>query len=141
VPIRRSGTSIPDEVTQSQAEMIEKRYGGRWDAFTEDVRAGGARARRVLLWHLQRQTHHTLRYEDTPDFRMGDLRSSSTWTSWLLIRERVMKSSLDADQRRTTSWPALDIELTERMGEAAADEPTELEPGKAPEVEASPTSA
>jgi hypothetical protein len=130
----------PDKVTQSQAEMIEKRHGGRWDAFTEDVRAGGARARRVLLWHLQRQTHHTLRYEDTPDFRMGDLRLEFDLDELALIRDRVMKSDL-SDQEKEGVLLGLDIELTERMGEAAVDEPTEVEPGKAPEVEASPTSA
>lgn len=121
----------PDRVTQSQAELIEKRYGGRWDGFSEDVRAGGARARRVLLWHLLRQTHHTLRYEDTPDFRMGDLRVEFDTGELVLIRERVLKSHL-SEQEKEQVLLGLDLELTDRMGEGFdVGEPSELEPGKA----------
>lgn len=63
----------PADVFQSQAEMVEKRYGQNWDAFVDGVKDGEAKARKVLLWHLMRTVHHNLRFEDTPDFRMGEL--------------------------------------------------------------------
>ena len=59
----------PDRVRQSDAEMIEKRSGlPSWTKWVEAIQAGSASARRVLLWHLMRKEHHTLRLEDTPDF-------------------------------------------------------------------------
>jgi hypothetical protein len=58
----------PNKVRASQAEMVEKRYGQPWDVFLRDLIKGSMLARRVLLWHLTRLSHHTLRFEDTPDF-------------------------------------------------------------------------
>lgn len=118
----------PDEVPQSQAEMVEKRYGKNWDTFLVDVRSGSAKARRVLLWHMLRQTHHTLRFEDTPDFKMGAVKVSHSVDELVEIRERIEKSSL-SDEDREGIMAALDLEITEAM----ADE----EPGKAEASEAS----
>lgn len=121
----------PDEVPQSQAEMVEKRYGKNWDSFLVDVRAGSAKARRVLLWHLLRQAHHTLRYEDTPDFKMGAVKVSHSVEELLEVRERVEKSNLP-DEDREGILAALDVEISEGMAEA--------ESGKAAGTEASTTS-
>jgi hypothetical protein len=116
----------PDDVPQSQAEMIEKRYGGRnWDQFLQDCRQGSARARKVLLWHLLRQVHHTLRLEDVPDFKMGAVKVEHTVAELLVLRDRINKASLD-DEEKDGILAALDIEITEAMG----DEPAEAEPGK-----------
>jgi len=112
----------PDEVTQSQAELIEKRYGRNWDQFLQDARQGSAKARRVLLWHLLRQTHHTLRVEDVPDFRMGDVKVEHTVAELIELRDRVLKSSLDAEEKDNI-LTALDIEISNAMGD-------EVEPGK-----------
>lgn len=125
----------PDEVPQSQAEMIEKRYGQLWDAFLADVRQGSARARRVLLWHLLRLEHHTLRLEDTPDFKMGALKVEHTVDELLTLRGRILKASLPDDERDGI-LAALDVEITEAMGEEPEPESGQVEPGKA-----SPTSA
>lgn len=63
----------PAKVRQSEAEVIEARAGCDWDTFITKVQEGASRARRVLLWHLMRREHPTLRYEDTPDFLVGEL--------------------------------------------------------------------
>lgn len=61
-------------VRASEAEMCERRLEGtKWDAFEAELLQGSARARRVLLWHLLRRAHPGMRWEDTPDFCMGDL--------------------------------------------------------------------
>lgn len=112
----------PDDVTQSQAEMVEKRYGQNWDTFLIDVRQGSARARKVLLWHLLRQTHHTLRIEDVPDFRMGDLKVEHSLDELLHIRDRVFKANLAQDEKEGI-LAALDLEITEAMGEPGKSEP------------------
>lgn len=113
---------VPDDVTQSQAEMIEKRYGRNWDDFLQDVRGGSAKARKVLLWHLLRQTHHTLRYEDTPDFRMGAVSVTFDLDELLVIRDRVLKANLPAEDRDAV-LAALDVDITETMGDPAEDVP------------------
>lgn len=118
----------PDEVPQSKAEMVEKRYNGNWDTFLVDVQSGSAKARRVLLWHLLRQVHHTLRFEDTPDFKMGAVKISHSVAELLRIRERIEKSTLSDDSREGI-MAALDVEISEAMAEA--------ESGKAEGTEAS----
>jgi hypothetical protein len=107
----------PDDVTQSQAELVEKRFGKNWDSFLVDVRSGSARARKVLLWHLLRQTHHTLRFEDTPDFKMGAVKVAHGVDELLEIRARVEKSNLP-DEDREGILAALDVEISEGMAEA-----------------------
>lgn len=112
----------PDNVTQSQAELVEKRYGQNWDSFLTDVRQGSARARKVLLWHLLRQVHHTLRIEDVPDFRMGDVKVEHSLDELLHIRDRVVKASLAEDEKEGI-LAALDLEITEAMGEPGKSDP------------------
>lgn len=124
----------PAEVPQSQAEIIEKRYGQLWDQFLSDVRQGSARARRVLLWHLLRQEHHTLRFEDTPDFKMGQVKVEHSVAELLLVRDRVAKANLDADEKDGI-LAALDVEITEQMGQVPDSEP-EPDPGKASKASA-----
>lgn len=60
-------------VKASLAEMIEKRAGESFEAWVMSVRAGKARARRVLLWHLI-SLQHPIKFEDTPDFAFEDLK-------------------------------------------------------------------
>jgi len=105
----------PDRVRQSEAEMVEKRYGRTYDQWRQAVTRGDSKARRVLLWYLLRREHHTLRYEDTPDFAIGELRVEWTRTELMSIRERVMKANL-SDEEREEILTALDIEITDAIG-------------------------
>jgi hypothetical protein len=124
----------PDEVPQSQAEIIEKRYGQLWDSFLSDVRQGSARARRVLLWHLLRREHHTLRLEDTPDFKMGQVKVEHSVEELLRVRDRVAKANLDPEEK-DGMLAMLDVEITEQMGEVPEPEP-EPDLGKASKASA-----
>lgn len=63
----------PKLVRSGMAEVIEKRAGLRYDEWVDAVLAGSAKARRVLLWHLICKVHGHLKFEDTPDFAMGEL--------------------------------------------------------------------
>lgn len=111
----------PEEVPQSQAEMIEKRYGRNWDAFLQDVRQGSAKARKVLLWHLLRRELHTLRYEDTPDFRMGAVVVEHTLDELLVLRDRVAKASGLEEEERQQVLAALDDDITAAEAETAGE--------------------
>lgn len=120
----------PDKVRRTQAELIEKRYGKNWDEFLQDVRGGSMGARTVLFWHLLRLTHHTLRFEDTPDYAAGELKVSYDLDELLTIRDRVLKSGLSAEDKEAV-LAALDVDISEAM----ADEPEDVSPaGKAEEV-------
>ena len=104
----------PDRVRVAEAEMIEKRFGGTFQEWRAGITQGNARARRVLLWHLMRRTHHTLRYEDTPDFAFGDLKCEHDRAELVEIRERLAKSN---HPRREELLSALDVEISETEGE------------------------
>lgn len=106
----------PDRVRQSEAEMVEKRYGRTYDQWRQAVIQGDSKARRVLLWHLLRREHHTLRYEDTPDFYTGELTVEFSRGELLTIRDRVMKANL-SDEEREQILTALDIEITDAIGD------------------------
>lgn len=61
-----------DKVRAGEAELIEKRFEGTWDQFLLAVTQGSMRARRILLWHLLRGEHPTLKLEDV-DFAAGEV--------------------------------------------------------------------
>lgn len=119
----------PDRIRQSRAEIIEKRYGKNWDQFRAGVQSGDSKARRVLLWHLLSLEHHTLRYEDVPDFFMGAVLVEHSRGELVVLRDRLTKANLPADEREQM-LTALDIEITNAIDSEAA-------PGKA----SSPTGA
>lgn len=58
----------PDEVLSKEAESIERVFGDSWDRFNTQLQAGSMKARRVLLWHLQKRDHAQLKFQDLPDF-------------------------------------------------------------------------
>lgn len=123
----------PDRVRASAAELVEKRYGESWAMFLAGVQQGSIRARRVLLWHLIRRDHHTLKYEDTPDFYAGEVEVQYDAAELLAMRDAVMKAEVP-DKEREQVLTALDMEITDAMArEGAATDDGEPEPvGKAP---------
>jgi hypothetical protein len=107
----------PERVKVSETELIEKRFGGTWTEFRAGITQGNSKARRVLLWHLLRKTHHTLRYEDTPDFAFGDLKCEHDYSELIEMRERIAKSN---HARREELLAALDVEI-DSMSEGEAE--------------------
>ena len=102
----------PKRVRASEAEAIERRAGESWDAWLLNVQSGQMRARRVLLWHLMRRDHPTLRYEDTPDFFAGEVVVEHTRAELEEIRERAVRAKLPPDQREQV-LSALDMAIDE----------------------------
>lgn len=121
----------PDRVRQSEAELVEKRYGNgkTWEQFCAEVQAGSIRARRVLLWHLMRtdpaKPHPTLRFEDTPDFYVGEVKVEHDVDELLAIRERVAQSEIGEGEREQ-ALAMVDADI------AAARARGEVPEGKAP---------
>lgn len=120
----------PDKVRVVEAEMIEKRSGLSWAKWVEAIQAGHAHARRVLLWHLQKKDHHTLRLEDV-DFCMGELEIDYSLSDLQKLRSQVADSSMD-DKSKAEMLDRLDLEIATRLGK----EELEAEDlGKAPSSE------
>lgn len=64
----------PGDVLRTDAQAIEKHYGGgSWDQWVQGLRVGEVQARAVLLWYMLKQVHSKLRFEDVPDFRVRQL--------------------------------------------------------------------
>lgn len=90
----RSWTFEPGRTRLSEAAAVEKHYGSSWEQFAAEVQAGGARARRVLLWMLQRRDHPALRFEDVPDCYLDELVLEHTVAELLSFRTQLHQAGL-----------------------------------------------
>lgn len=111
----------PDRVRQGAAELIEKRFGTGFEEWKQGVLVGNSKARRVLLWHLIRQTHHTLRYEDTPDFMMRELLVEQSVAEVAEMRDRVLKAKM-SDELREQVLTGLDLQLADALAREGVEE-------------------
>lgn len=78
----------PNLLPASMAEMIETRYGGRYEEWTEAVLAGSMKARRVLLWNLLSRVHGHVRFEDV-DFKVGELKVERDLDELIELRAEI----------------------------------------------------
>jgi hypothetical protein len=83
----------PGRIRTAQAEMLEKRTGMTWGDFNQALARGSVLARRALLWHFERQTHPTLRFEDV-DFALDELEVRFDKSEYLGIREQMETAPL-----------------------------------------------
>lgn len=118
----------PGRVRASEAQVIEKQFGGNWDEFAMGVQSGNIKARRVMLWHLLRLEHPMLRFQDVPDFFADELLVEFTVEELAPMRDRLQKATLPEDQRDQV-LAALDLAMSEAMEREATN--AELV-GKAP---------
>ncbi len=118
----------PNKVRQSEAEIIEKRMGTTFQKWVELIQAGDSRARRVLLWVVMRREHHTMRYEDTPDFMLGELELDYSLSDLQRMRGRLLEAAVPDDEK-TEILNKIDLEIAARLGKEEVG-PEDL--GKAP---------
>lgn len=104
----------PEDVYASKAQMIEKRYGQPWEQWLNDLRRGSAQARQVLLWHLLGLEHPTLKFEDTPQIRMRQLKVEMSSRELDDILTRLDRVKMPDDEREQVR-AALEIERTEAL--------------------------
>jgi hypothetical protein len=100
----------PKKVRGLEAEEIEARADVTWDQFQMKLMEGSARCRRVLLWHLQKKTHATLKLEDV-DYAMGELQVEFSAPELHLLRERLVDAEGIDEAQRATALRAIDVEL------------------------------
>ncbi len=101
-------------IRAGEAEMMERRYGDTYEAWTIGVQRGAINARRVLLWHLLRLAHPTFRWEDVPDFYADELLVEYSVKELTGMRDRVAKASMEPREREQ-AMAALDVEITKAM--------------------------
>jgi hypothetical protein len=85
----------PSRVRESQAELIERRFGQEWHHFVVALISGASKARRVVLWHLLRLEQHTLRYEDAPDPFKSELKVEFSRAELQLMRAQAAQQPAD----------------------------------------------
>jgi hypothetical protein len=103
----------PKKVRGIEAEEIEARADVTWDQFQVKLLEGSARCRRVLLWHLLKKTHPTLKLADV-DFTMGELKVEFSAPELHQLREQLVAAELTDgvdEQKRAAALKAIDAEL------------------------------
>lgn len=120
----------PRLVRAGMAEMIEKRAGMRFEPWVNEVLAGSARARRVLLWHLMTLTHGVLRFEDTPDFAFGELEVERDLDEALAFRVDIENWKGDEDVR-LQGLAEIDAEIEALRATGAEESPKATSPSGA----------
>lgn len=101
----------PAKVRMSVAEMMERRAGMTWDELNRAILAGSAKARRVLLWSCMMQEHPVLRFEDVPDFAMGQVAVEFDSTELVDIRDAISKNKSMDDTTKADALAVLDDQL------------------------------
>lgn len=81
----------PARVRRTEAVLIERRSGHRWDEWVDLVKAEEMDALGVLIWHLMRRQHPALRFEDVPDFYTGEVSVDLDLGELLATRADVVK--------------------------------------------------
>lgn len=127
---QRVWTFTAKSVKESRAELIENRYNKgsgeeprRFAQWVEDVLEGGARARRVLVWHLLTvHEHPNLKFEDL-DFARGDLRVEFDRDELEAVRANIEASKLPAADK-AEALDAIDEQLAELGDEGKALSPS-----------------
>jgi hypothetical protein len=124
---QKSWQFVPEDLSESVAEVIERRWGGdtpTYEAWQQAIMHGQSRARRVLLWYLQWTDHPSLRLEDV-DPKRSELKVEFTVSEVQRMLARVQASKRMDQDDKAKLIEALEIQL-----ESAP--PDELPVGKAP---------
>jgi hypothetical protein len=96
----RTWTYVPDDLPYAEAEQLEDVLGCTFDEFKGKVIAGGAKARRALLWVLMRRDSPKLRFSDVQLSRTGELVVEFEAPEIQKLREGVLRNDdLDEDAR------------------------------------------
>ncbi|KFU81017.1 hypothetical protein SAMN04489729_4808 [Amycolatopsis lurida] len=121
----------PDDLRVAAAEDLERKFEGSLDELQQALMSGSIRAKRVALWHVLRQAHKELRYDDV-DFRAGEVEV-------ILGRELLEKLHAAAqtatgvpEDKRRAAVAALEAQLRSSADGEGQDDEVPAPAGKAP---------
>lgn len=107
------------DVRAKDAELMETKSGIPWENFGLLVMQGMMKARRVLLWHLLRETHPSLRLDDV-DFAARELKVEFNAKENKELRDVVVsKSSAIPAEQREAVLAQLDADIAKAEAEEA----------------------
>lgn len=109
------------DVRAAEAELMESKAGVPWDQFQMQLLQGMMRARRVLLWHLLRQTHPSLKLTDV-DFATSEVKAEFQADELALLRKGIEEAPGVDDEKREQALTMLDRSIAELA--AAGDDVT-----------------
>ena len=112
----------PDDMLNTESEMIEKRTGWAWDEFMLNLQKGSTLARRALLWTFLRRIHHTLRFEDV-SFRRGELKLEFDLAELAEIRAQTEKAPDQPGIDKASLLAAIDSEIADRTAKLGPEPP------------------
>lgn len=105
----------PGDVGRKDAILIEKHFGGgTWDQWVAALQMGDMQARTVLLWHMLRQIHPKLRFDDVPDFRVRQLTVQMGVAELRKLYDRARRMKMD-DVTREAFEAQMEADLAEAM--------------------------
>jgi hypothetical protein len=111
---KQEWTFDPNKVRDDHAEEIEDHYRGTFDEFHVGVLQGQTRARRVLLWHLQRGIHPSLAFADLPRFERGELTVELDRAELLAMREQTLAAAIPASDKQR-ALAIIDTEIAKHI--------------------------
>jgi hypothetical protein len=103
-----------DRMRQSEAEAIEREFGGTKDEFDQGVMTGNSRARKVLFLHLLRKEHPRAQMRDVPDFYTGEIDVELDGPELRKVRDKITKNAGLSDFERTDILTRIDAEIAEK---------------------------
>lgn len=103
----------PNDVRESRAEMIERRFGGENPTYSHwlmAIQKGEARARRVLLWHLLNLKNPTLSIRDVDPYR-DEVQVEYTKDELAELIDKVRRAKRMDPEKRERAIEALEDDL------------------------------
>lgn len=117
---KQTWTFDPKDVLRKEATDIERQYGEAWDNWINGLRLGEIKARSILLWHMLRQVHPKLRFEDVPDFRVRQLTVHMGVNELTDLLKRMARMKL-TDETREAATAAIEADIKEAMEREGID--------------------
>lgn len=117
----------PERTDYNRARVAEKLYskacGERrtWEQFVAEAKSGSIAARKIALWLAMTDKHPMLRFDDVPDFKVGELTMEYSKQELRVIRAGIAASENLLDNDKASYLAGLELEIAE--AEAGSDEP------------------
>jgi hypothetical protein len=123
----------PDDVLRSEATAVEKAYGASWEEWLNKLRVKEAKARTVLLWHLFKQAHPKLKFEDVPDFRMRQMTVEMSVKELRELFDQMSRTKMDENVREQFQ-AMFDRDIADAMQRETGIYEGEVETGNLPKA-------
>lgn len=113
----------PGTVRAAEAELLEVKFGGTWDEFNVQLLKGSMRSRRVMLWHLLKRDHPTLKFDDV-DFAANEIELEFNADELQQFRAGIEKATGIEEAAREQALALIDQQIAD-VGDPEGKAPSE----------------